>query len=434
MDFEKDVIRTVTYKLIPALVILYLVAYIDRAAVGFAHLHMGADVGIGDAAYGLGAGLFFIGYFLFEVPSNLLLDKFGARKWFARILLTWGLITMAMSLIQGPYSFYVLRFLLGVAEAGFFPGVLYLITQWYPVRHRGKILGMFILSQPIALMIAGPLAGALLGMDGIANMHGWQWLFILVGLPAVLLAWPTLRYLPEKINDVNWLSTEQKKWLKNELVKDESKYEQTRHGNPLHALKDKRVLTLALYYLPVTLSIYGLNLWLPTIIKQFGGGTDLQVGFLSSIPYVFGIIGLLIIPRSTDRLNDRYRHLAFLYALGACAMFLSAWLNSPVLQLAALSAVAFCLFSTTAVFWTLPGRFLTGASAAAGIALINSVGNLGGYLGPYGIGLLKEYTGNMAAGLYFLSIVMVFGLILTYFVYSKLERKKSQELNVSEQA
>lgn len=434
MDFEKNVIRTVTYKLIPALVILYLVAYIDRAAVGFAHLHMGADVGIGDAAYGLGAGLFFIGYFLFEVPSNLMLDKFGARKWFARILLTWGLITMAMALIEGPKSFYALRFLLGVAEAGFFPGVLYLITQWYPVRHRGKIMGMFVLSQPIAMMIAGPLAGALLGMDGIANMHGWQWLFILVGLPAVLLALPTYLYLPDDYKKVKWLNNQQKDWLKNELVKDESEYDQTRHANPLHALKDKRVLTLALYYLPVTLSIYGLNLWLPTIIKQFSGGSDLQVGFLSSVPYVFGIIGLLIIPRSSDKLNDRYGHLSFLYAVGACAMFFSAWLSSPVMQLVALSAVAFCLFSTTAVFWTLPGRFLTGASAAAGIALINSVGNLGGYLGPFGIGLLKEYTGNMAAGLYFLSCVMVFGLILTYFVYAKFEKNKTQKFNVSEKA
>jgi len=434
MDFEKDVIRKVTFKLIPALVILYLVAYIDRAAVGFAHLHMGADVGIGDAAYGLGAGLFFIGYFLFEVPSNLLLDKFGARKWFARILLTWGLITMAMALIQGPHSFYILRFLLGVAEAGFFPGVLYLITQWYPVRHRGKIMGMFILSQPIAMMVAGPLAGTLLGMDGIANMHGWQWLFVMVGLPAVLLSLPTLLYLPDNISAVKWLSNEQKNWLKNELVKDEAEYDQTRHGNPLHALKDKRVLTLALYYLPVTLSIYGLNLWLPTIIKQFSGGSDLQVGFLSSIPYIFGIIGLLIIPRSTDKLNDRYGHLSFLYALGACGMFFSAWLTSPVMQLIALSVVAFALFSTTAVFWTLPGRFLTGASAAAGIALINSVGNLGGYIGPFGIGLLKQYTGNMASGLYFLTIVMIFGLILTYFVYAKFETKKSKTMNINENA
>jgi nitrate/nitrite transporter NarK len=199
-------------------------------------------------------------------------------------------------------------------------------------------------------------------------------------------------------------------------------YGQTRHGNPLHALKDKRVLLLALFYLPVTLSIYGLGLWLPTLIKQFGG-TDLVTGFVSSVPYIFGIIGLLIIPRSSDRLNDRYGHLAVLYVLGAIGLFLSAWLTVPVLQLAALCLVAFALFSCTAVFWTLPGRFFAGASAAAGIALINSVGNLGGYIGPFVIGALKEYTGNLASGLYFLSCVMVFGLVLTGVVYRLLERK-----------
>lgn len=426
MSPEQRLIRLITLKLIPFLILLYLVAYIDRSAVGFAKLHMGADVGIGDAAYGLGAGLFFIGYFIFEVPSNLLLDRFGARRWFARILITWGAITMGMAFIQGPTSFYVMRFLLGAAEAGFFPGVLYFITQWYPIRHRGKIIGFFILSQPIAMMITGPLAGALLGMDGISGLHGWQWLFLMIGAPAVLLAWPTLRYLPDNLHKVKWLSGEEKTWLAGELEKDKREYAQTRHGNPLHALKDKRVLLLALFYLPVTLSIYGLGLWLPTILKQFGG-SDLTTGFLSAIPYVFGIVGLLIVPRSSDRLNDRYGHLAVLYALAACAMFLSAWLSAPALQLMALSLVAFCLFSTTALFWTLPGRFFTGASAAAAIALINSVGNLGGYIGPFGIGALKEYTGNLASGLYFLTAVLCFGLLLTWVVYQRLERRHAQQ-------
>jgi len=194
---EQRLVRLITLKLIPFLVLLYLVAYVDRSAVGFAKLHMGADIGLGDAAYGLGAGLFFIGYFLFEVPSNLLLDRFGARRWFARILLTWGAITIGMAFVTGPNGFYVMRFLLGAAEAGFFPGVLYYITQWYPVRHRGKILGLFILSQPLAMLVTGPLSGALLGLDGTYGLHGWQWLFICIGTPAVLLAWPTLRLLPD---------------------------------------------------------------------------------------------------------------------------------------------------------------------------------------------------------------------------------------------
>jgi MFS family permease len=422
MNAETRIIRDITLRLIPFLILLYLVAYIDRSAVGFAKLHMNADIGLSDLAYGFGAGLFFIGYFIFEVPSNLLLERYGARRWFARILVTWGLITIGMAFVSGPYSFYAMRFLLGAAEAGFFPGVLYYITRWYPVRHRGKVLGFFILSQPIALMVTGPLSGGLLGMDGIAGLHGWQWLFIAIGLPAVLLAWPTLRILPDTPNDARWLAEGDRNWLLGELDKDRLEYGQTEHANPLKALTDPRVLLLALLYLPGTLSTYGLGLWLPTLVHQFGG-SDLTTGFISAIPYIFGIIGLLLVPRSSDRLNDRYGHLVALYILGSAGLFLSAWLASPVLQMAALCLVAFSLFSVTAIFWVLPGRFLTGATAAAGIALINSFGNLGGYIGPFGIGALKEYTGTLSSGLYFLSAIMISGVLLTWIVYRRLEKK-----------
>jgi len=434
MSPETRIIRTLTLRLIPFLILLYLVAFIDRSAVGFAKLHMNADLGISDMAYGFGAGLFFIGYFIFEVPSNLLLERYGARRWFARILITWGAITIGMAFVQGAHSFYAMRFLLGAAEAGFFPGVLYYITRWYPVRHRGKVLGFFILSQPIALMVTGPLSGALLGMDGIGGLHGWQWLFICIGVPAVLLAWPTLKLLPDAPKDARWLAEADRTWLLREMDKDRGEYGQTEHANPLRALTDRRVLLLALLYLPSTLSTYGLSLWLPTIVHQFGG-SDLTTGFISSIPYIFGIIGLLIMPRSSDRLNDRYGHLTLLFILGALGLCLSAWLQAPVLQLAALCLTAFSLFSITAIFWVLPGRFLTGVSAAAGIALINSFGNLGGYLGPFGIGALKEYTGTLASGLYFLSAVMLTGVLLTYIVYTKLEKKAlSERSNALEQA
>jgi D-galactonate transporter len=421
-ELESRTMRKVTWRLLPFLMLCYLLAFIDRANVGMASLQMNADVGLSSSVFGFGASLFFVSYFLMEVPSNLMLQRFGARIWIARIMITWGLVSACMALVWNAESFYVMRFLLGAAEAGFFPGVLYYITQWFPVRHRGKILGLFILSQPIAMMITGPVSGGLLGMDGILGLHGWQWLFIVIGTPAILLTWPVLRWLPDGPQQVKWMDQAEKDWLTGELKKDLEEYGQTRHGNPLHALKDKRVLLLALFYLPVTLSIYGLGLWLPTLIKQFGG-SDLTTGFVSSVPYVFGIIGLLLIPRSSDRLNDRYGHLAVLYVLGAIGLFLSAWLSLPAAQLAALCLVAFSLFSCTAVFWTLPGRFFAGASAAAGIALINSVGNLGGYIGPFVIGALKEYTGNLASGLYFLSGVMVFGLVLTAVVYQLLERR-----------
>ncbi|MCO8168583.1 MFS transporter [Pseudomonas sp. 21LCFQ02] len=422
MNPESRIIRRLTLRLIPFLILLYLVAFIDRSAVGFAKLHMNADLGLSDMAYGFGAGLFFIGYFIFEVPSNLLLERFGARRWFARILITWGAITVGMAFVQGPYSFYLMRFLLGAAEAGFFPGVLYYITRWFPVRNRGKVLGFFILSQPIALMVTGPLSGWILGMNGIQGLAGWQWLFIIIGLPAIALAWPTLKILPDTPKDARWLAEADRQWLQGELEKDRIEYGQTEHTNPLRALTDRRVLILALLYLPSTLSTYGLGLWLPTLVHQFGG-SDLTTGFISAIPYIFGVIGLLLVPRSSDRLNDRYGHLIVLYILGATGLFLSAWLSMPGWQLAALCLTAFSLFSVTAIFWVLPGRFLSGATAAAGIALINSFGNLGGYIGPFGIGALKEYTGTLSSGLYFLAAVMLTGVVLTWLVYAQLEKK-----------
>lgn len=431
MDFEKDLIKKISIKIIPALIVLYIIAFIDRSAVGFAQIHMGADVGISDAAYGLGAGLFFVGYFLFEIPSNLMLDKFGARKWFTRILLTWGLITVAMALIQGPKSFYALRFLLGVAEAGFFPGVLYYITQWFPVRHRGKVMGTFILAQPIALMTSGILAGYLLGLDGVASLKGWQWLFIVVGLPAIILSLPTFLFLPDRPQDVKWLSEGEKLWIANELRKDVDVYGQSKHTNPLQSLKDKRVLLLSLFYIPSTLSVYGLGLWLPIIVKSLGTSSDIETGFLSSIPYVCAIIGLLIFPKYSDKKNDRYGPIAFLYCFGGISLFLSAWLGHPTLQLIAVSFAGFFLFSINPIFWTLPSRFLTGASAAASIALINSVGNLGGYIGPYGIGLLKQYTGQAASGLYLLSGFMVLGFFLTFVVYQLLEKNKQDVVDAA---
>lgn len=412
---EKRIISMLTRKLIPFLILIYVVAYIDRSTLGFAKLHMNSDVGISDAAYGLGAGLFFIGYFLFEVPSNLFLTRYGARRWFARILVSWGVVTIAMALISNATSFYVLRFLLGAAEAGLYPGVLYFLTQWFPVRHRGRIIGAFILSQPIALIVTGPLAGMLLGLEGLAGLHGWQWLFIITGAPAVLLAWPTLRLLSDGPRQAAWLPRADADWIEAQLAEDLRIHRPTAHHNPLHALKDRRVLLMALYYLPFPLSIYGLSLWLPTIIKGFGV-SDQATGWLSAIPYIFAVIGLFVIPRSSDRFNERYGHIAVASALGAAGLCLSAVLSAPAMQLAALSLTAFAVYAAQAVLWTLPGRFLTGATAAAGIALINATGNLGGYIGPFVVGLIKERTGSLSSGLYFLAAVLVCAILLTFVV------------------
>ncbi|MCG5258812.1 MFS transporter [Cupriavidus gilardii] len=409
-----------TRKLIPFLALIYVVAYIDRSVVGFAKLHMNAAVGISDAAYGLGAGLFFIGYFLCEVPSNLALERFGARRWFARILLTWGLITMAMALIHNAATFYVLRFLLGAAEAGLYPGILYFLTKWFPMRHRARIIGLLVLAQPIALIITGPIAGWVLSTPGLFGLSNWQTLFVVSGLPAVLLCLPTLRLVPESPADARWLSARDRAWIERELAADQKTFALKSHGNPLKALKDKRVLLLSLLFLPFPLSIYGLSLWLPTIIKQFGV-TDANTGLLSTVPYLFAVVGLYLVPRHSDRKGERYWHIVVVSGVAALTLAASAWVQTPALQFLFICLTAFSIYSIQAVVWALPGQFLTGASAAVGIATINSLANLGGYLGPYGIGLIKDATGSLAAGLYFLAAMLVFAVIMTFVVRAALE-------------
>ncbi|BDB26237.1 MFS transporter [Cupriavidus sp. P-10] len=416
---ETRIVGMLVRRLIPFLALIYVVAYIDRSVVGFAKLHMNAAIGISDAAYGLGAGLFFIGYFLCEVPSNLALERFGARRWFARILLTWGLITMAMAFTQGAHSFYVLRFLLGAAEAGLYPGILYFLTKWFPMRHRARIIGLLVLAQPIALIITGPIAGLVLSTHGLFGMANWQTLFVLSGLPAVLLCLPTLRVLPESPASAAWLAPADRAWIERELAADQAAYALKPHGNPLQALKDKRVLLLSLLFLPFPLSIYGLSLWLPTIIKQFGV-TDAMTGLLSAVPYLFAVVGLYLVPRHSDRKGERYGHIVVVSGMAAITMALSAWVQSPVLQFLFICLTAFSIYSIQAVVWALPGEFLTGASAAVGIATINSLANLGGYFGPYGIGVIKDATGSLAAGLYFLAAMLVFAVVMAFVVRAAL--------------
>ncbi|PVY69387.1 sugar phosphate permease [Cupriavidus alkaliphilus] len=416
---ETRIIGMLVRRLIPFLALIYVVAYIDRSVVGFAKLHMNAAIGISDAAYGLGAGLFFVGYFLCEVPSNLALERFGARRWFARILFTWGVITMAMAFTQGAHSFYVLRFLLGAAEAGLYPGILYFLTKWFPMRHRARIIGLLVLAQPIALIITGPIAGLVLSTQGLLGMSNWQTLFVLSGLPAVLLCLPTLRILPESPASATWLAPAERVWIERELAADQAAYALKPHGNPLQALKDKRVLLLSLLFLPFPLSIYGLSLWLPTIIKQFGV-TDAMTGLLSAVPYLFAVVGLYLVPRHSDRKGERYGHIVVVSGMAAITMALSAWVQSPVLQFLFICLTAFSIYSIQAVVWALPGEFLTGASAAVGIATINSLANLGGYFGPYGIGVIKDATGSLAAGLYFLAAMLLFAVVMAFVVRAAL--------------
>lgn len=411
---EKQLTSKITWRIIPFVMVLYTVAYVDRSAVGFAQLHMGADIGIDAAAYGLGAGLFFLGYFLFEVPSNFILPKVGPRKWFARILLTWGFITALMAAAQGPITFYALRFLLGAAEAGFYPGILYYITLWYPQRNRTKATGSFVMAAPLAFLVMSPLAGWLLGVNGL-GMVGWQWLFIVVGGVAMVMAIPTLLFLKDNPHEAEWITAEEAEWIDAELEKDKASLGLVDHKNPFQALLDKKVLTFALLFFPSTVGVYGLSFWLPTVIKQFGT-SDFVTGWLTAIPYLFALLGIYLTSRWASHFEENWIPLSVIFLISAIGITSSSLVASPVLRLVCLSVAAFGLYSIAGVFWALPTRFVVGATAAVGIAAINSFGNLGGFIGPYIVGLITKATGSTQTGMLFLAAVLLVGAIGTLVV------------------
>ncbi len=407
---ERRIIRRVTVRLLPLLILLYTVAYVDRSVVGFAKLQLAADIGLGDTAYGFGAGLFFIGYFLFELPSNILLTSVGARRWFARILVSWGVVTVAMATIRTPMAFYVLRFLLGAAEAGLYPGIVFYLTRWYPQRHLGRILGLFLMAQPFALILTGPLSAWLLGLDGLFGLRGWQLLFVVSGVPAILLALPTLLLLPDDPASARWLSPDERGWLEKQMTR-EAQAASSETGVWRSVFRNGLVMRLAFAFLPFPLAVYGVTTWLPTLLTM--GGRDLQtVGVIFALPYTFAAAALWIVPRLSDRSGKRHRYIIVNSLLAGAGLAMSAALPGTILPLSGLCLAAFGLYAGQSIFWTLPSTRLTGAAAAAGIAIINSVGNLGGYLGPFVLGFIKDETGDIRGGLYFLATSLVLTVVL----------------------
>ncbi|BBG03743.1 MULTISPECIES: MFS transporter [Pseudonocardia] len=416
-----DVYRKVSLRLLPLLVVIYLFAYIDRTVVGFAQLDMGADLGIGAAAFGLGAGLFFLAYAFLEVPSNLLLMRYGPRRWFARIMISWGLVTMAMAFAQGPISFYILRFLLGVAEAGFYPGILYLITRWFPGPRRGRIVGLFLLANPIALALGSPLSGSLLSLDGVGGLAGWQWLFLVVGLPPVLLAFVVLRVLPDHPSDATWLTEQERAIVAADVAADSKQVEHVANHHPLAALKDRRVLLLAAGFLAYPLLGYGLSLWLPIIISAFGVSA-MATGWLATLPWIAAALALIWVPRRAERKRTPFAHIAGTLVLAGIGLAAGAVFDNPVVQMIALCVAAFGIFAGQPIYWSFPQRMLTGTAAAAGLAFINSVGSIGGFVGPYGVGLVIDGFGTESAGLMFLALWAIYGLVMLVFVRRMVQR------------
>ncbi|MFD3473809.1 MFS transporter [Streptomyces sp. NPDC058695] len=410
---ESTVMKAVTWRLMPFLVLLYLVAYIDRSNVGFAKLTLQDQLGLSNAAFTFGQVAFFIAYAVFEVPSNVYLDRFGARRWFTRIMLSWGVVTVLTALVTNDWQFYAARFLLGVAEAGFYPGVLYYLTKWYPYRYRARMTGWFMMSAPLAFIIGNPVMGALDDLDGTLGLEGWQWIFIATGVPAIVLGFVTLRLLPDGPEGVRWLADDERAWMAGELAAEAGALGERGHGGPLRALRDRRVLLLSLFYLCFPLGAYGLSFWLPTIVDGFGGLSTTATGFITAIPYVFVAIGLYVVPKLADRSGTRYPWIAGTAALGALGLAASALTGNHVLQMAFISLAAMCIFAGQPVLWSLPSRFLTGVQAASGIAVINAVGNLGGGFGPMGIGVVVDRTGSAVGGLWFLVAAMAIAAVAT---------------------
>src|SRR3954469_6238629 len=428
-ELHKGTMRKVVTRLMPALLVLYVIAYLDRVNVTFAQDKLESDLGFSGAVYGVGAGVFFVGYFLLEVPSNLALHKFGARKWMARIMITWGLISACTMLVQGPASFYAVRFLLGVAEAGFFPGMILYLSFWYPARERARAVGFFMSAIAISYAIGAPISGGIMSVfDGVAGLSDWQWLFLIEALPAVLAGFFVLFYLDDGPEHATWLEHDEKRWLRHRLEGEERTRMRAERHTVGEALKDRRVLTFGLLYFCMVVNVYGLSFWVGEIVDNIGGLSDVGKGFVTAIPYTVAIVGLVLISRRSDRTGDRKGHVSVCLAIAAVAFVVSTVVG-PVAAIAALAVGLFFLLGAHPVFWTMPAALLSGTAAAAGIALINSIGNLGGFVGPYLVGLLEDATGSTDGGLIALAMILLGGSVLATRVAHdrELERAPREE-------
>jgi D-galactonate transporter len=411
-DLQPRTMRKVAARLIPVLLLLYVIAYLDRVNVTFAQDKLQSDLGFSGAVYGFGAGIFFLGYFLLEVPSNLALHKFGARKWMARIMITWGVISACTMLVRSPLSFYVVRFLLGVAEAGFFPGMILYLSYWFPARERARAVGFFMSAIAISYAIGAPISGGIMSaFDGVAGLRDWQWLFLIEAVPAVLAGFFVLFYLDDGPAEATWLADDEKGWLARRLEGEERARLRAERHTVGEAMKDRRVLTFGLLYFCMVVNVYGLSFWVGEIVDNISGLSEVGKGFVTAFPYAVAIVGLVVISRRSDRTGERKGHVAVPLAIGAVAFVVST-IVSPVLAVVALAVGLFFLLGAHPVFWTMPAALLSGTAAAAGIALINSIGNLGGFVGPYLVGLISDATGSTDGGLIALAAILVGGAVL----------------------
>ncbi len=413
-EIQASVLGRVNRRLIPILFLLYLFSYIDRVNVGYAALQMNSHLGFNPAVFGFGAGLLFLGYFTFGIPSNFILRKIGGRVWLSVLAIVWGLVAVGNAWVANETSFYVMRFLLGVAEAGFVPGMLLYLTLWYPQGERAKVVATMFMATAVSVIVAGPVSGALMQLDGALGLAGWKWILVAEGFPPILLGvWAWLS-LPERPDTVDWLTREESAWLANEIENDREVPKGLGYDTFQDAIRAPIVWVLGLVYFMLGVGFFSVMIWLPQVVKQMSGLSTTQVAFVSAIPFVCAAICMTLYGRHSDRTKERQGHLALAYVVGALGLIVSASLSNPVASFAALCVAAVGLWSATGVFWPIPTSFLSGSGATGGIALINSIGILGGFVGPYIVGLVRNVTPDFSIALYCVgSVVLVGGLVVS---------------------
>ena len=416
-DLESSIVSKLTRRLLPFLFLLYIVAYLDRINVGFAKLQMSGQLHFSEAVYGLAAGMFFAGYFCFQLPSNLILVKIGARRWISVIMLAWGAVSVSMMLVTTPRSFYMLRFLLGVTEAGFFPGMILYLRSWFPAAARARAFALFMTAGPLSGVFGGVISGAILSFPHKAGLAGWQWLFLLEGLPAIVLAIVVFFHLADAPKDAHWLSGQERACLERMLTGERKPLSSEASEAPWWVVfLDPSVLLLGLVYFCLNTSSYGISLWLPSVLSQLASRTNFAVGLLSAIPYLVAAVGMVLVGSHSDRTGERRWHVAGSALVAACALVLAAASNSTIPVVLGLSFAMMGVSSMVGPFWAMPGSLLSGVRASAGIALINSVGNLGGFAGPSILGLARTSSGNFKSGLLILACGMVLGAVVVLLV------------------
>jgi MFS family permease len=410
---QARVVRKVAVRLIPFLGLAYFLNYVDRTNIGFAKLTMSEDLGLTETMFGLASGLFFIGYLLFEVPSNIALHRFGARRWIARILVTWGLIAAAMAFVQNAPMLYAFRVLLGIAEAGFFPGIMLYLTFWFPRSVRVRLTGLFMIALPASSALGAPVAGAILQYwDGLFGLAGWRIMFLVLGLPAVVLGIAAWFYLTDRPKDADWLSADERRWLDDTMAAEQQATQASGKHRIRDSLRDPRVWALGLVYFGVTYGLYALSFFLPTIVAGFAESFDtefsiLENGLIVAVPFAVGAVAMVFWSRHSDRTGERVWHVALPALLGAVSIPVALYMESPLATMAVITVTAVGVFCALPVFWYLPSTFLAGAGAAAGIALVNTLGNSSGFGAPYITGFLLDATGNSRAGLWVVGVMML---------------------------